>query len=140
MTHPIQPIIKTDDGVLRFKGNKIISYLLDWCASKNSHPGYTSDTSGPAPDMNHLATMDFSREDWQQLAQLYGYSLGGFSELSYVDADTYGAVVEISKGKDERDARIAHLQKELNAVRKALRNPMARLFGVHPNDLTRHSE
>jgi hypothetical protein len=33
--------------------------------------------------------MDFSDEDRIQFAQLVGYSLSGFSELSYIDDATY---------------------------------------------------
>lgn len=137
MKHPIQPLSEVD-GVMRFKENKIVSYLLDWCAAKNDHPMTKMDTSGRAPDLNELAAMGFSREDWQQLAQLSGYSLGGYSELSYVDDDAYGAAAHMANGKGEDKARIAHLEKELSAIRKALRTPMARLFGVHPDDLKRN--
>jgi hypothetical protein len=35
--------------------------------------------------------LPFSNEDRQQFAQLIGYSLGGYSELSYVDDDAYKA-------------------------------------------------
>jgi hypothetical protein len=33
--------------------------------------------------MNSLAVMTFSREDREQFAQLIGYSVSGFGELSY---------------------------------------------------------
>ena len=38
-------------------------------------------------------------------------------------------------GESADAARIATLQKELNALRDALREPMAHLFGIHPDDL-----
>ena len=34
-----------------------------------------------------------------QLAQLIGYSLSGYSELSYVDDDSYGAAEKMAEGK-----------------------------------------
>jgi len=71
--HPVQPLEKDPNGVLRFKENKIVRFLLD-------NGGY---------DMNKLATMPFSQEDREQFAQLIGYSLGGFGELSYVSDETY---------------------------------------------------
>ena len=71
MKHPIQPIIVTDDGTPRFKKNAIVRFLLD---------------AGPF-DLNQLAAMPFSAEDHTQLAQLIGYSVGGFGELSYVPDD-----------------------------------------------------
>lgn len=88
--------------------------------------------------MNKLAMLDFSKEDRQQFAQLIGYSLDGYGELSYVDDDAYGATVEMSTGNSEDKARIKHLERELKAVRKALHKPMARLFGIHPDDLNRN--
>lgn len=65
--HPIQPIIHTPDGVYRFKGNKIVTFLLE---------------AGPF-DMNQLALMPFDQDDRQQFAQLIGYSVDGYAELSY---------------------------------------------------------
>ena len=74
MEHPIQPLV-IKDGVLRFKENAIVSFLL---------------AAGPN-DMNKLALMNFSEEDRQQFAQLIGYSLSGYSELSYVIDEAYAA-------------------------------------------------
>ncbi len=63
----------TVNGVTRFKQNAIVKFLLE---------------AGPY-DMNQLAKMPFTNEDREQFAQLIGYSLSGFSELSYVSDDTY---------------------------------------------------
>jgi len=68
MNHPIQPVYLAEGGVLRFKPNKIVRFLVD-------KGGY---------DLNKLATMDFSAEDWEQLAQLIGYSISGAGDLSYM--------------------------------------------------------
>jgi hypothetical protein len=72
-SHPLQPLIQDQHGTLRFKANAIVQFLLE---------------HGPH-DLNKLALMDFSDEDRIQFAQLVGYSLSGFSELSYVDDATY---------------------------------------------------
>ena len=71
--HPVQPLVVDPSGVTRFKKNEIVELLLE---------------RGPL-DMNALAQLSFSREDREQFAQLIGYSLGGFSELSYVSDDTH---------------------------------------------------
>lgn len=71
----MQPIVN-DGGVMRFKANAIVRFLLD---------------AGPF-DMNRLALMPFTPEDREQFAQLIGYSVGGFGELPYVRDETWAAV------------------------------------------------
>lgn len=88
--------------------------------------------------LNDIAVRDYSDDDRQQLAQLIGYSLSGYSELSsYVDDDAYNAASSMGVGeKSEKDARIETLTATLNEFRAAVREPVAKLFGVHPDDLT----
>ena len=71
--HPMQPLIVDSNKVVRFKSNSIVRFLLD-----NS-----------SYDMNALAAMDFSSENWIQFAQLIGYSVSGFCDLSYVDSFSF---------------------------------------------------
>lgn len=124
MKNPIQPL-EQKEGVLRFKANAIVAYLYEL-------------SSRHGCGLNELACMKFSNDDRQQFAQLLGYSLSGYGELGYVDDDSYGAAEEMVNGKTTEQARIAHLEEELSEVRRALRKPMARLFGIHPDDLTRN--
>lgn len=120
MGHPMQPIEKDKYGELRFKENAIVRYLLD----------------NGGIDLNKIAVMNFNDEDRQQFAQLIGYSLSGYSDLDYVSDYNYSVAVAIAEGGlDEKDARIAYLEQELNALRDSLRKPIARLFGIHPDDL-----
>lgn len=124
-THPIQPLARDANGVLCFKENKIVSDLLD-VASKHGL------------SLNGIADRNYSNEDRQQLAQLIGYSLSGYSELrSYVDDAAYAAAVAKSKGLKKSDAEIErdHYRAELRALKRSLQKPMARLFEVHPSDL-----
>jgi hypothetical protein len=71
--HPVQPLERDNLGTVRFKENKIVRFLLD---------------NGPF-DLNKLGIMDFTDEDREQFAQLIGYSLCGFAELSYVSEKTF---------------------------------------------------
>lgn len=71
--HPVQRVYRDERGVHRFRRNKIVEFLLE---------------AGPF-DMNQLAVMPFSREDYEQFAQLIGYSVSGFGELSYVSDEVY---------------------------------------------------
>ena len=71
--HPIQYVYLDDSNIVRFRRNAIVRLLLD---------------DGPF-DMNKLAMIDFTQADREQFAQLIGYSVSGFSELSYVSDETY---------------------------------------------------
>ena len=81
--HPIQPLVKDERGIVRFKKNNIVCYLLD----------------NGGLDLNQIAMLDFSQEDHEQFAQLIGYSLGGFGELSYVSDETYNAAEALLDGE-----------------------------------------
>jgi hypothetical protein len=119
--HPIQPILEDNTGTLRFKENTIVSYLLE---------------AGPL-NLNMLAAMPFSQEDREQFAQLIGYSLSGFGELSYVRDDTYQAAYNMAKADiTEEQAQIDHLQSLVDSLRNKMVEPMAELYGKHPDDFS----
>jgi len=117
--HPIQPVLSVNN-VLRFKENAIVSYLLD-------NGGIT---------LNDIAFLDFSDEDREQFAQLIGYSLSGFGDLYYTSNKTYEtAVMMYETGKTEIESRNDFLEETITELKDALREPMAALFGVSPEDL-----
>lgn len=68
MKHPMQPLVKDANGVIRFKANRIVRHLLD-------HGGI---------DLNAIAILDVPQDDRVQFAQLIGYSLSGFHELNEI--------------------------------------------------------
>jgi hypothetical protein len=110
LKHPDQPIALDDEGVIRFKQNAIVRFLVDWAAGANGSVGYPKlVTPGHcAPDLNQLSMLGFSREDWVQFGQLIGYSVSGWSELSYVrDADYYriDAQAEVIRAALEKKAK-----------------------------------
>lgn len=113
--HPIQPLGKDDAGIVRFKANAVVQYLLD----------------NGGIDMNKLAALSFPREDREQFAQLIGYSFSGAHDLGYVSSETLAAA---EKGGTD-DARVDVLRGALERLREQLRVPMAELFEVHPDDL-----
>ena len=67
--HPMQPLV-WDEGVIRFKRNRIVCFLLD----------------NGSFDMNKLWLLLgsglFPIEDMEQFYQLIGYSVSGFGEIS----------------------------------------------------------
>jgi hypothetical protein len=82
---PLQPLGLDQHGSVRFQENRIVRYLLD----------------NGGIDLNHLAgwcaDADVPKGDQEQFAQLIGYSLSGFSELSYVRDSTYERAAEKAK-------------------------------------------
>jgi len=82
---PMQPVIRVQ-GTLRFKANPLVRFLLD---------------AGPF-DMNQLAAIPCSPEERMQFAQLIGYSLGGYQELSYVTTDEHYLVNEVVRVAKDR--------------------------------------
>lgn len=126
MKNPIQPLHLTEQGHIRFKQNKIVRDLLDFATER----GF---------GLNEIALRGYSYDDQIQLAQLIGYSLSGFGDLSYVDNQTYEAAHAMyHDGKTEQQARIEYLESVIADLREKLRGPMAMLFEVHENDLRRY--
>jgi hypothetical protein len=92
--HPMQPVVKDAHGVLRFRENAIVRYIVDHAADV-VHPGARAidpDTGRPYHqgrlDLNKIAMLDFPQEDREQFAQLMGYSVAGYHELSYVSDES----------------------------------------------------
>lgn len=85
---PQQPLYVNEEGTIRFVPNKIVEDLLDFATPL----GF---------DMNHIAKQaigygKYTPEEQMQFAQLIGYSLSGYGELSYVTDDSYDdAVLQI---------------------------------------------
>lgn len=120
MKHPIQPIYKDKHDTYRFKENAIVNFLL-------TNGGF---------DLNKLAMMEFSIEDREQFAQLIGYSLHGFGELSFVTDETYETAERMAKqGVTEEQAQIEYLKNTLIEVKKGLKIAFVAAFQIHPNDL-----
>ena len=117
LRNPVQPLYKTDSGVVRFKPNTIIDYLFN---------------SG-ALDLNKIAAMPFTQDDREQLAQLLGYSLSGFGTLSYVTDETYSLAAMQSSTTEEND-RNAILRKQLKDFKNEARLALSTLTELLDND------
>lgn len=114
--HPIQPLITDQHGVIRFKANAIVQYLLD----------------NGGIDMNKLAIKGFSREDHEQFAQLIGYSHSGAHDLSYMSSEVLDAAEKMAKADSEQgelEARNEHLREKIDNVKAMLRDGVIELFG-----------
>ncbi len=72
-THPTQPLELDKEGIMRFKQNSIVRFLLD---------------SHPAQDLNSITAFgNFPPEDYKQLMQLIGYSISGYGDLNIATTD-----------------------------------------------------
>lgn len=73
---PMQPIVLAADNVVRFQANLLVKYLLEWASARGC-------------SLNELALLPgIPPEDHEQLAQLIGYSVSGFGDLSYTSPST----------------------------------------------------
>jgi hypothetical protein len=89
--HPMQPIVRDGEGVIRFKGNAIVNWLFE---------------TGKL-NLNEVSALvrrgTFPEEDYVQLTQLLGYSVSGWGDLStsppemVEEADRIAA--EMSRGR-----------------------------------------
>lgn len=121
MKNPVQPIVEVN-GTLRFKENAIVNTLYEF-------------SKGKGMGLNEIACMKFSDDDRRQFAQLIGYSLCGYGELGYVRDCDYETAVIMSEIKDEKDARLEYLENELKRLKELLKEPVSKLYGIHPDDL-----
>ncbi len=72
--HPMQPVIKTETGQARFQRNEAVRMLRD----ESQKRGYGLNELWP--DMDKVPN---SEDHKQHFAQLIGYSVDGYSTLSY---------------------------------------------------------
>lgn len=68
---PVQPLAIDPKGVLRFKENPLVNLLLN------------DSTKRKSIDLNRICMMDFPGDDFNQLAQLIGYSHSGAPRYLY---------------------------------------------------------
>lgn len=76
----MQPIIRAEDGIVRFQENRLVRMFVDMASA------------GTKFDLNDAFILaqrsGITQAEQMQLAQLIGYSVSGFGELSYADAET----------------------------------------------------
>lgn len=83
-TLPMQPVVRAADGCIRFRENRIVSALLE----HSSRHGYS---------LNETAIGDFTDDEHMQLAQLIGYSVSGYGDLSYASEESVSRADELAE-------------------------------------------
>jgi len=120
---PTQPVHTDEHGVIRFVKNTIVRRLLD----------------EGGIDLNDIARWaDVTNAEHQQFAQLIGYSVSGYGDLSYVDAV---ARVRADAAVDDfkispLDAELEHHRRAVRQLKEGLRPIIAELYDIHPDDLS----
>jgi len=107
---PQQELALDEEGVLRFRNNAMVEFLLD----------------NGGIDINHLASIPFSKEDRMQFAQLIGYSLSGYGDLPYVTDISYDMADLSFNNTEENLSKLEienkYLKKELERKNLLLSN------------------
>lgn len=112
---PIQPVFD-DNGVARFRSNKIVRYLLD----------------RGGLDLNKLL-FEFpqkeNEEDWSQFAQLIGYSVYGAWEVYYISNEIMETALKMYEDPqvDQKDLYIASLKETIRELKKEIRDSIENL-------------
>ena len=124
MKFPIQPTYIDEHGVKRFKENKVVSYLL----------------ANGGLDLNYLrGELNDCHDDWEQFAQLIGYSVSGFSDLPYVSEETLnvlGVVDCIEAGDVSEDkVRLEYLRSVLYNLKDSAVTLAEKIQEIYPEDL-----
>lgn len=120
MKLPIQPVYKDNHGVHRFKENRIVGDVLEHSTL----------------DLNKIAMRDYTNEERMQFAQLIGYSLGGYADLSYASDDSCEIADKmIYEEISEEEAELIYLRSLLKETREKVRYLTASLFKICSEDL-----
>ena len=112
LDYPMQPVGFDEVGVSRFKENKIVRWLANG-------------------RLNEIHTMDFSNEDHMQLAQLIGYSISGYADLSYVSDESYAAAARLEEAlKPKEPTWQQRAMRRARALRRLHRRALWQARGV----------
>lgn len=120
--HPFQPLGRDAEGLLRFKKNTMVEFMFSkGCISLS---------------MDEFGKLLFPLEDREQFVQLLGCSLTNFSNLPYVRAETYSAVVQKTAiSCSDAEAKVSVLQHTLDCIRDGLRIAVPHAFKIDSEDL-----
>lgn len=88
---PMQPVGVDKNGVHRFLDNRIVRDLLDFAQPR----GF---------GLNEIAMGNYSDSEHRQVAQLIGYSVSGYGDLSYVNSESCARADERSDALFEDDS------------------------------------
>lgn len=121
MKHPIQNTTLDDHGTLRFVGNAVVELMLTQLKER-----------GIGLNELHVLGAGLPREDWDQFIQLISYSVHGApisQRCKNIAIDRY------QSGKTALELRAERAERQLRQAREELREGIADLYDIHPDDL-----
>lgn len=121
MKHPIQKTKIDKAGVLRFVQNDVVDLMLKLLKKH-----------GIGLNELHEQGYEISQGDWDQFNQLIGYSVSG-APIADVIKDI--AEDQHKLGRTVLELRAERAEKLLNDVRLAMRDGLADLYEIHPDNL-----
>lgn len=83
----MQPVVLDDDGVVRFKVNRVVRWMSDRLKERGIGLNEIFIAHDPRGD---------DRDDYQQLMQLIGYSVSGYGDLSTSDPEIVRAADQLA--------------------------------------------
>lgn len=111
-TLPVQPVLTDESGVLRFRANPLVRWLLD---------------AGPH-NMNDLALVPATNAERSQFAQLIGYSVDGYRDLSYAVVESDLPTPGLPSPEQALEAEIRALDDEMKGLAARRAEALAELL------------
>ncbi len=109
--HPMQPVVWDGAGVIRFMGNPIVRFLVDW----------GRDHGMSLNDLTMIsASSGWTKADWSHFSQLHSYSVSGWGDLSYASDAEYAEAMALGEAllkaqpRDPKRKKRAALTKGVN--------------------------
>ena len=121
MKHPIQNVTTDKDGTLRFIGNAVVEMMLAQLKS-----------CGIGLNEMHMLGAGLPQEDWDQFHQLISYSVHG---APIAERCKSIAIDKHRLGKTVLELRAERAERRLRQARYELRDGIADLYDIHPDDL-----
>lgn len=104
--HPMQPIVRATDGVIRFQSNAIVAFIVESLVGRPPHDAAITTVDGQRITYSDLMAMPWSDADRDHFNQLHGYSVSGLpwrSRKRALEADR--AAERVARRRDRRSRR-----------------------------------
>ncbi len=94
LPHPMQPIVRATDGVVRFQANAIVAFIVESLVGLPGHDAAIVTVDGQRITYTDLMSMRWSDADRDHFNQLHGYSVSGLPWRSRKRQDAADALAK----------------------------------------------